>query len=242
MKYSFASVLSSSPLIVSLFSINLQHYRERIAVCVSVPLLLICGTTSASVAQQIGKGPAFSNFQPSTINPSDAYSLDTGVTCPTPSFSVVGFGGNASDYVRPAALDYSSNSGLDSYGIAAGISVPLGGQLAKFCSDFAELRTNDLLKRIKIIEAKFQTQLVQQCYNLLTLHINFDEKYYDEDGPGAALFPCRSIVKTIQPPKLLTNPPPDTSSQQPPSNQNRENVITEPEPLTPRPTITFPIR
>lgn len=233
MKYSFASILSPSALIVKLLSVTLQQYRHRIGICTSVPLLFVIGATSTCMAQ-IGNGPPVNNFQPLQGQNQSEYELDTGVTCPTPSFSIVGFSGNASDYVRPSMLDNSSNSGLDNYGIAAGITIPLGGTLADYCSDFAALRTSDLLKRIEIIESRFQSQLVKQCYYLLTLQIDFNNEYYNEDGPGAALFPCRAIVKSIQ-----SIPQP---SEVPQSLQESEDVISEPEPLTPRPTITYPTR
>lgn len=241
MKYPFASVFSSSPLLSYLTSIILRYCRHRVAVSASLPLLLIIGSTSDCVAQSFGNGPAVSNFQPSTFNGA-SFGLDSGVNCPTPSFTVVGFTGSSSDYARSRSTDAigSSNSGLDNYGVAAGFTVPLGGRYAKFCKDFAETRTLDLRKRAEITRARYQAQLTEQCVFLAAqLKVDFSKKYYDEDGGGAVFFPCRAIIGTINIPKGEDNKP--KVEKLPSIDPKKVPSFSEPEPITPRPIPSIPV-
>lgn len=231
MKYSFASFFLSYLVIPHLLS---NVLRQRIALSVSLPLLLVIGSTSACMAQVFGKGNATSSFSPNFLSPAQGFQLDSGVTCPTTSFSVTGFGGTANDFAN-ANLDRnaSSNSGANNYGMAVSLNIPLGGQLAIYCTDFAALRTEDLRKRVQINESRYQSQLVQQCYYLVSIYVDFNNEYYDEDGPGAALFPCRSIAKSI-------NPPDKSSLRQ--IDPKELPKISDPTPLTPRPILTEPTR
>ena len=230
MKYSFASVFSSSLLTSHLSSIILRHFPHRFAVSASLPLLLVIGSTSDCLAQNFGHGNGTSTFSPTFLSPAQSYTLDSGITCPTTSISVTGFGGTANDFAN-ARSNFTSNSGANNYGAAVSLNIPLGGRYAEFCKDFAETQTLDLRKRLKITESQFQSQLVQQCYYLLSIHIDFDNEYYNEDAPGSALFPCRDIVKTIN--------PPDSS---PISGPGKPPEFSEPAPLRPRPMLTEPIR
>ena len=204
----------------------------------SLPLVLIIGSNSPSIAQNVfGGGPT--NILPN-FSSGQQFQLDSGVSCPTPSINVSGFGGTANNFADASSFANSgfgnnnSNSGANNYGVAIGLNIPLGGRYAQFCRDFAEAQTLDLQKRLEITESQFQSQLVQQCYYLFSIYINFNDKYYDEDGPGKALFPCREIVKTINPP----NP----STPIPTPDKNKQPEFSDPAPLRSRPLLTEPIR
>lgn len=206
--------------------INLRRCCPRLAVSASLPLLLVLVSTSASMAQEYGRSPSLNNLNYSPLQSS--YQLDTGVSCPTPSFSVLGFYGQATDtaYARNTVSNVSANSGLDNYGVAAAFTIPLGGRLSEYCTDYATLRTENLRKKVEADALIFQSQLVQQCIYLYQIGVHFED-WTNQEGKkisvtapefaeGGALYPCRSIVKSVRLPE----------GQEPPK-------ISAPEPLTP---------
>lgn len=220
-------------LILSPTSLNLRRCCHRLAVSASLPLLLVLVSTSASMAQEYGRGPSVNNLN---YEPRESsYSLDQGVTCPTPTFSVAGFYGQATDTAYARNTNVSANSGVDNYGVAATFTIPLGGRLSEYCTDYATLITENVRKTLEINTLTFQSELVQQCIYLYGLGVRFEDWVKtDEEGKtetihvtapefaeGGALYPCRSIVKSVSTPT-----PVSVSTPTPPK-------ISAPEPLTP---------
>ena len=242
-KYFLASIFSSSLLILHLILIILRNCRHRASFSASLPLFLVIGSASTCLAQDFGRSNGTSTFSPNFLSPAQSFKLDAGITCPTNSISVTGFGGTANDFAN-ARSDFraSSNSGANNYGAAVSLNIPLGGRYAEFCKDFAEKQTLDLRKRLEINELRFKSQLIQQCYYLFSIYIDFNNKYYNEDGPGAALFPCREIVKTIKPPEKTDEEPLTPSDLKSDKDRKTAPVISDPAPLRSRPTLTDPIR
>jgi hypothetical protein len=108
-----------------------------------LPLSVLLGLATPSIAQQqiiYGRGPVLGS--PILPGTEGGYQLDTGVACPTPTFSVGGFGGAGNDWANNDMPYASSNSGINNYGIAAGVRVPFGGDLRKFCKDYAKVKAS----------------------------------------------------------------------------------------------------
>lgn len=184
-------------------------------------------------SQQVnyGRGPGIVNLNGTTV-PSQSYGIETGINCPVPSFNVSGFYGQATDTAHTTLLDASSRGGIDNYGVTAGFNIPLGGQLSSYCRDYAAIKTQDASKRLEITNAKYLSDLVKQCnYLFIVLQIDFNKPIYDEDGAGAALFPCREIVKTIESTEPQRESVDPNDHQPQPSEKQPE--FSTPEPLTP---------
>jgi len=167
------------------------------AVTASLPLALGLVYTSPSAAQIVyGRGPGTSNFQPSFTAPSTPqFGLDTGVTCPTPSFNVNGFAGTANDFANANSnLSAFSNSGVNNYGVTVGFNLPLGGDLSDFCNDFAASRTSFERRRVENQLINAQVDLIKNCQYLYQQGYNFDNQAFNIDGQFAALHSCRSLI------------------------------------------------
>ena len=187
---------------ISNYLLSITHRRKisKISVVSSFPILLLLVTTSLGEAQVVfGRGPNITNLSPSV--PGDNFSLSSGVTCPIPSCNIYGFYGGANDNagfdggtdnanpnVFLSSTNALSNSDLDNFGVAAGFNIPIGGSLSKSCKNNARARAN-------LITAKYQSELVKQCFFLQGLQVDFSKPAYREDGPLSALAPCRSIVE-----------------------------------------------
>ncbi len=170
----------------------------RFAVTASFPLALGLMSASPSVAQIVyGRGPGTSNFQPSFVAPSTPnFGLDQGVTCPTPSFNANGFVGTANDYANANSnFSASSNSGVNNYGITVGFSVPLGGDLSKFCKDFAASKTSFERRRVENQLINSQLALIKHCQYLYQQQYDFNNEKLPIDGQFASLInSCRSLI------------------------------------------------
>jgi len=145
---------------------------------------------SESLAQTVVRGPdGVGQFTPSLSIPE--FKIAPGVSCPTPSFSIVGFGGSASDYgnsqdyVTSGNYDARTHGGNDNYGVAVGFTMPLGASYAKWCRETAILRRNDILLQLRTNEANFQKSLIQNCiflnqqYPGIFTEVN-DKKYEEQ--------------------------------------------------------------
>lgn len=192
----------------------------RFAVTASFPLALGLMSASPSVAQIVyGRGPGTSNFAPSFVAPSTPnFGLDQGVTCPTPSFNVNGFAGTANDYANANSnFSASSNSGVNNYGITVGFSVPLGGDLSKFCKDFAASKTTFERRRVENQLINSQIALIKNCQYLYQQQYIKDEEL-PIDGQFASLInSCRSLIplfKDLKP--ASTEKTPDEGEVNPP--------------------------
>jgi len=84
-----------------------------------------------------GRGVSgFSAFTPETAYTTN-YKIQGDLECPTPNIRVGGFAGNANDWANVDGPIPWSSSGLGSHGIAASLSIPLGGQLGEYCKKYA---------------------------------------------------------------------------------------------------------
>ena len=208
-----------------------QKYFWRLATITSFPLTLIFVSTSASMAQVVyGNGPSSSSFSPTFSSPTDRFSLDTGVSCPTPSFNVTFFGGHANDDAdAESIIRASSDSSANNYGGAIGFSVPIGGKLSVFCKNFAASRTAFERRRAENQLINNQVRIIETCQYLYQLRYNFNNKVFNVDEEFGALNACRSLVP------LFSELEPEEESLRPSS----DDIIPD-KPFSPRPTITFP--
>lgn len=201
-------------------------------------LVLLCASAKISKAQTT----TFGSTSPSLTNvtatgPTESkFTLDSNRTCPVPSFTIGSFFGRATNNANPiilppTGLNETANSNLNNFGVTAGLTIPIGGSLSKSCKKLFEAQARAFDIENQIGTAKFQSELVQECYYLYSLHINFDQPAFNQDGPVAGLFPCRAIVKAIDPPPtpVGSTPPKVEKNVEEALSKDRNSKITSPE-------------
>ena len=85
--------------------------------------------TASSAANSAGT--TVNNQNNSQINTSTFYGFGPGINCPTPSFTVSGFGGSGSGSSAGDTIGADVNS--DNYGGIIALTIPLGGANAEIC-------------------------------------------------------------------------------------------------------------
>ena len=156
--------------------------------------------------------PANASFQP----PLASFTLDSNVSCPSPSLSVSAFGGNAYDRSR-LVPDYNANGGSGNYGASVGFLIPISGELNQFCNDIATSRSTYEKLRVEAAQFNNYVEVAKACSQLAQIFSGMREDdpsaFYD-NPQNAQLLPCRDIVKQI-----LAKPGEKT--------QNKETVLGE---------------
>ena len=149
---------------------------------------------------------------PTTINgtvPSSAtssYILNNSVTCPTPTFNIIGFGGDvdgsASD---PNGLTRTQNANVNNWGVALGVSVPLAGQsLNDFCRKFAKAQSDFQQQRTLNLERNSKIALLEQCLyiqNSLGIRISPNASAFAPNGSLAPFAECLELSDVLDPAK-----------------------------------------
>jgi len=182
------------------------------------PLGVLLGFAAPSLAQQqlvYGRGPALASpVLPATEG---FYSLETGIDCPTPTFNVGGFGAGGNDWANNDVPYASSNTGINNYGVAAGIRIPFGGDLRRFCSDFAKAKVSFERTRVESQLRDAQVTLLRQCMWLKDVGIDLHQQAF-QDPDFLALLPCKklNLVRSSSTlPYLPPSPKPGTDDNKP---------------------------
>jgi hypothetical protein len=90
--------------------------------------------TASSAANSAGT--TVNNQNNSQINTSTFYGFGPGINCPTPSFTVSGFGGSGSGSSAGDTIGADVNS--DNYGGIVALTIPLGGANAEICKEIGK--------------------------------------------------------------------------------------------------------
>lgn len=210
----------------------------HLSVKVFLPLAWGLVSTSASVAQEFGRGNGPSTVTPQFYTPNQGFKIDQGVECPTPSFNATGFAGTANDFANTSSnFGISSNAGLNNYGVTVGISVPLGGDLSDFCRDYAASRTTFERRRVENQSINAQVNLIEQCQFLYDLGFRFDNEIFTEEELALitqevpVLGSCRpltSLFEKKRPPRVSE---PTPSPEETPDEPKADEGSFSPKPL-----------
>lgn len=194
---------------------------SRFAFPLGLSILFSC----PSFAQQVinyGRTP-----NPSVLAIPDAttqqytFSPQNGFACPTPSVSFGGYGAGGNDWSNDFTANSSAGTGVNNFGIAAGIRVPLSGESARHCKAYSR----SLLKRAEIeTEAALrndQLVLLTQCHWLRENRINIRQNIFmDKDGALSSLNPCNDYstrpLAGADGPEVSETPLPKSHSLSPP--------------------------
>jgi len=142
-----------------------------------LPLIL---HSNSAQAQVYGRGPSLGFYNPGAIG-AESFQPSSGVTCPTPSFMVGGYGAGGNDWSDNYVPNYASSSaGINNYGIAAGLRVPLGaGELTRSCRKFAEARAELEHLNTQNFRRNSQIALFRQCNWLADNLVKMDQKGFN---------------------------------------------------------------
>lgn len=169
----------------------------------------------ASLAQPAFIPVAPGSFGPGFTGAGADYKLQQEVQCPTPTFNVTGFGGNLSGWGDTHYEPFQSTSaGLGTYGIAAGVSIPLGNDLQKFCKRYAEIKREFEQTRLRNQAINSQFALYKHCRYFRDVGYNLnDPRWFDEKGPLSAFSGCKALAEFLDPDSAkrptISNYPPD---------------------------------
>jgi hypothetical protein len=129
----------------------------------SLGICLAVACPSTAQAQTYGRGPGLGFYSPTVGG--DSFSPSSGVNCPTPSLVIGAYGGGGNDWSdNYLPNDASSSAGINNYGIAAGLRIPLGaGELSRACKDFAKAKTEYERINTENFRRNAQISLFRQC-------------------------------------------------------------------------------
>jgi hypothetical protein len=132
--------------------------------------------------------PSITGFGDSSFK----FSPQTGFDCPTPSLSIGGFGSGGNDWSNDYGDQYNSTgSGINNFGIGAGLRIPFGGASTSNCKEYSKILLD--MKRIEMNSAirNDQLTLLKQCHWLLVNEISRDNLKLE--GPFSSLNACGYI-------------------------------------------------
>lgn len=123
------------------------------------------------------------------------FSPAPGVNCPSSAFTLAGYDSNSGNWV-----DYpgnaNANSGLGNYGVVAGISVPLGGSLSRYCKDYALALLRQQQEDAFSRRINNQARLVNTCLALKN-SVDFNDKAFDSPE-FESLRDCRILQTSLR--------------------------------------------
>ncbi|MCA2666058.1 MAG: hypothetical protein ACOVOV_14650 [Dolichospermum sp.] len=197
----------------------------------SIPLglgIIFSYPSDAQVANY-GRSPSLNILTTPGGTGASSYSFapSNGWTCPTPGLSIGAYGGGGNDWSNDFTTHNSAGSGINNYGIAAGITVPFGGDFSKYCNDYAKSVAERTRMEMEAVRRNNQLTLLTQCYWLFQNRINTDQPAFKDNGAFSSLSACGSYdpqsiqggENTSTPQRLESPKPPVTEIiPQPASN------------------------
>ena len=229
--------LSHSITYKSLFSINsslLKLICRTASSSISIAFSILLPSASFADSPYLSISPGASSGLPSFTE--SRYTLQNEVGCPTPTFSITGFGSGLNGWGDTHYQPYqSSSTGLGNYGIAAGISVPLSNDLQKFCKDYAKIRKEFEKDRLRNQAINSQFSFFKYCQHFRDLGYNLqDPNWFKSDGPLSAFVGCRDLAIFLDP---ASRPHPTLYVPKP-----SEPKPSETTPFTQPPTLVTPVK
>lgn len=147
--------------------------------------------------------PGFSILKSTTstipdISPalSPVYSPEAGVSCPTTSISLAGYGANAGNWAYIPGINGPNTASAD-YGVVAGINIPVGGALANYCKEYALHLLKQHQEDLTNQKINNQSLLVSKCLALSNA-IDFNSEAFDSPE-FSSLRDCRLLKNSILP-------------------------------------------
>ena len=148
-------------------------FQQKLAVCsvlaaisaVSAGSVLAQSVPTASASSAAtAAGTTVNNQNNSQINTSAFYGFGPGINCPTPTFSVAGFGGSGSGNSNGDVIGAQVDS--DNYGGIVSVTFPIGGANAEICKEIGKAQVQAL--QSQVVRATTEARKTQADINLVT--------------------------------------------------------------------------
>jgi hypothetical protein len=138
--------------------------------------------------------------------------------CPTPTFSVGAYGGGGNDWSdNYIPTNASSSSGINNYGLAAGLRLPFGASdLIKFCKEYAKAKAEFERVNTENFKRNAQISLLRQCNWLFVNRINLKQDAFSNSA-FSTLKECSKI--SFEPTPGIDNRGTDLSEGKPIESQ-----------------------
>ena len=173
-------------------------------------VLLLC-PMSVHGQQRVGFVPQ-SSIVPQFAAP-PAFGIETGITCPTLTVNISGFGANANNWAAYPDTQ-GGHTGFGNYGVLGGINLPFGGSLSRFCAEFAAQKA--LIQKLnrEAQELNNANFIITSCTGFTARKVSVNSDAFIKAFPMYAK--CKDISYTSQPPAEFApgapSKPPTTDS------------------------------
>lgn len=187
--------------------IKLRIFLRNKAVYTMVSLALCLGTAKVSVAQTNSTSAqtnsttsVTNNVTPGFLQNGTPFTIDSGVSCPTPSFNITAFGGVADGSADETIININSNANLNNFGVAFGFNIPLSGSLGRFCKEYAakqltiaDQTIQENLAAVSASNTIAVSNLLNACIQFANLKVDFNSKAFKEDGLFSQYAVCNDV-------------------------------------------------
>jgi hypothetical protein len=193
------------------------------ALTLGVSLVVTCPSAAQAQAIGYGRGPNLNYFTPAVTG--DSFGPSSGVTCPTPTFTIGAYGGGGNDWSDNFTPSYASSSaGINNYGVAAGLRLPLGaGELSRACKDFAKSKSEFERINTENFRRNAQLSLFKQCNWLLENRVKLKQTAFN-DPAFSSLKACSKL--DYEPTPGIDNKPQVSVSSAPGLVESQVTVTT----------------
>jgi hypothetical protein len=215
----------------------LKQSGRAVSSSISITFSLLIPSAGFAQSPFLSIPPGTSSSLP--IYTESRFELQNSVACPTPTFSITGFGNGLNGWGDTHYQPYQSNSaGLGNYGIAAGVSVPLSNDLKKFCRDFAKIKAEFEKDRLRNQAINSQFSFFNHCKYFHDLGYDLrDDKWFKSDGPLSAFVGCRDLAIFLDP---ASRPNPTRYEQG--VNRLPQPNSSDTTPFNPAPALVTPVK
>ena len=128
------------------------------------PVLAQSIPTASASSAATAAGTTVNNQNNSQINTSAFYGFGPCINCPTPTFSVAGFGGSGSGNSNGDVIGAQVDS--DNYGGIVSVTFPIGGANAEICKEIGKAQVQAL--QSQVVRANTEARKTQADINLVT--------------------------------------------------------------------------
>ncbi len=159
-----SSMHARSPITPSHLSTVFKALGLVSAFVISGQALAQSSPSASSSSRATSAGTTVNNQNNSQINTSSFYGFGPGINCPTPTFSVAGFGGSGSGVSNGDVV--GANVTSDNYGGVVTLTFPIGGEKHEICKKIGESQVQVLQSQVERTQA--EARKTQADINLVT--------------------------------------------------------------------------
>lgn len=169
---------------------------------------VFCSADSARAQAQfvgIPNGVGVTPLVPTFGNATSSYGLNSGITCPTPTFNLTGFGGDTDGTSRGRGgetISLRATADVTNWGLAAGVSIPFASkELRDFCNRYAQAQADFQSSVATNQKLNSELTLLRQCIFInddLGINIQANKEAFSGDGPLASFSGCLSLGNLLE--------------------------------------------